>query len=199
MKTITTPPSVAAVTRTRDLSATPKGIHDDRILAVKGYGKVKIRAIRPDDEEEMVRFHQRLVQESIYMRYFEYLGLDQRTAHERLVRICKNSPDSHGIVVVELAVSKRYPAAILAVGRLTATSEPAVVTFDTLIAEQESAPHVGKVLLKQLVKLAQAFGFRILTGELLVADHDSVNLCRALGFSQETLPQDGLVRVTLDL
>ena len=171
----------------------------DHTVVVKAYGKLKIRAIRPEDEQQMIRFHERISEERIYMRYFEYLGLDQRVSHERLVKICKNGPDSYAIVVAELEGTSRYPAAIVAVGRLTTTLEPYVVSFDTLIADQENAPELGKVLLHQLIKLAHVFGFRILTSELLVSDHDSLNLSRTLGFALQTLPQDGLVRVTLAL
>ena len=32
----------------------------------------------------MVRFHESLSEESVYMRYFHTMNLDQRTAHERL-------------------------------------------------------------------------------------------------------------------
>jgi hypothetical protein len=115
-----------------------------------------------------------------------------------MVRICTNTPESYAIVV-ERPVTLHLPAAILAVGRLTLTLEPCVATFDSLMTDEEKAPQLGKVLLSRLIKLARAFGFRVLTGELLVADHDNLNLCRALGFSLRTIPEDGLVRVTLDL
>ena len=198
MKTTPASPSAPPATRFPDFSGRPRRINLDQIVAVKGHGKLNIRPIRLEDEQEMIRFHERISEESIYMRYFEYLGLDRRTSHERLVRICTNTPDSYAIVVERPAALHR-PAAILAVGRLTQTSEPYVATFDTLMIDEEKAPQLGKVLLNRLVKLAHAFGFQILTGELLVADHDTLNLCRALGFSLETLLQDCVVRVTLDL
>jgi acetyltransferase len=198
MNTPATSPSAPPAIRLPDFGGRPRRISLDQILAVKGYGKLKIRPIRLDDEQEMIRFHERISEESIYLRYFEYLGLDRRTSHERLVRICTNAPDSYAIVVERPAALHR-PAAILAVGRLTKTSEPYVATFDTLMTDEEKAPQLGKVLLKRLIKLAPAFGFQALTGELLVADHDTLNLCRALGFSLQTLPEGGMVRVTLDL
>jgi acetyltransferase len=170
-----------------------------QIVTAKGYGKLKIRAIRPDDEKGMVQFHQCISEESIYLRYFEHLGVDQRTAHERLSKICANTPESYAIVVVEPAATALYPEAILAVGRLTRTSEPNVVSYDTLIADEENAPQLGKIVLHQLVELARDFGFQILTSELLIADHDALTLTRGLGFSHQTLPLDGLVRVTLHL
>ncbi len=168
------------------------------MVAVKGLGKLILRPIRLDDEQEMVDFHRRISDESIYMRYFEYLGLDRRTAHERLVGICTNTPESYAIVV-ERPASVHRPAAILAVGRLTKTSQPYVATFDTLLTDEAQVTKLAKVLLARLIKIAHAFGFQGLTGELLVADHDALDVCRAAGFSAHTLLEDGLVRVSLDL
>jgi len=47
--------------------------------------------------------------------------------------------------------------------------------------------------------LARAFGFEVLTSELLLADHDTLTLCRTLGFTLQSLPEGGMVRVTLGL
>jgi acetyltransferase len=174
----------------------PRRISLNQITAVKGCGKVTIRPITLGDERAMVIFHLNTSPESIYLRYFEYLGLDQRTSHERLVRICSNTPESYAVVMESEAGNQ---SAILAVGRLTKTAEPYVATFDMLIRDEEKAPQVGKALLHRLIKLAAAFGFQILMGELLVADHTTLNLCRAKGFLLQTIAEDGVVRVTLSL
>jgi len=181
-----------------DLRSEPEGINFSVAVAVKGFGKLKIRPIQLDDEEEMIAFHKRLSKESIYMRYFEFLGLDERTSHDRLVRICKNTGESYAIVMEAAATPHRLES-ILAVGRITTTDKPYVATFDTLIVTEKNELHLAKVLIKQLVKLARAFGFLTLTTELLVADHDTLNLCRGLGFSSHSLLEDGLVRVTHEL
>ena len=198
MKTIAALASSKITTPVPNLANFPNIAVAEKLVTVKGHGKVKLRPIRVDDEQGMVRFHSSLSEESVYMRYFEYLGLDQRTAHERLTRICKNTPGSYA-VVMESAGSMSHLPAILAVGRLTKTADSYVATFDTLITNEKESSSLAKALLNRLVKLAQAFGFKILTGELLVADHDTVNLCRNLGFSVQSLPEGGLVRVTLDL
>ncbi len=49
---------------------------------------VTIRPIRPEDEPLMVEFHRTPSERSVYMRYFAWRKLDQRTAHERLARMC---------------------------------------------------------------------------------------------------------------
>jgi len=198
MKTITAPRPALKAIRQPDFSGRPPRIKLDQTVAVKGHGKLKIRPIRLDDEQEMIRFHEAISEESIYLRYFEYLGLDRRTSHERLVRICTNTPESYAIVL-EKPATLHHPAAILAVGRLSKTAEPAAATFDTLLVDGDDAFQLGKILLRRLIKLARTFGFNTLTSELLVADHDGLNLCRLLGFSLHTLPEDGLVRVNLIL
>ncbi len=187
-----------ASARLPDFGGRPRRMNLEQITAVKGFGKVNLRPIRPEDEEEMIRFHQNLSEESIYLRYFEYLGLDRRTSHERLTRICTNTPESYAVVVEKTATPHRE-AEILAVGRLTQMVEPFQASFDMLMNDDAHTRALGKVLLHRLVKLARAFGYRVLTGELLVADHDTLNLCRSLGFNPQTRPQDGLVQVTLDL
>src|SRR5208337_4613946 len=50
--------------------------------------EVVIRPIRPEDEPLMITFHEKLSERSVYLRYFQPLKLTQRTAHERLTRIC---------------------------------------------------------------------------------------------------------------
>src|SRR5690606_35732784 len=49
---------------------------------------VRSRPIRGEDEPMVVKFHEPLAEQSVYMRYFRALNLDQRTQHDRLRRIC---------------------------------------------------------------------------------------------------------------
>ena len=50
--------------------------------------EVSIRPLRPEDERRVAAFHGRLAERSIYQRYFHLLSLDQRVAHDRLLRVC---------------------------------------------------------------------------------------------------------------
>jgi acetyltransferase len=182
MKTIISPPSKSAAA-VPDFSGRPKGYDLDQSVVVKDLGTLKLRPIRLDDEKEMIVFHRNISEESIYMRYFEYLGLDRRTSHERLVRICTNTPDSFAMVVEKPGKAKGR-GTIMGVARLTKMSAPYVATFDTLVVD-EAYPKL--------------FGFHTLEGELLVADHDATTLCRKLKFSVKIMSEDHLVHVTLSL
>jgi len=196
MKKITSPPSTNTDVLP-DFSGHPKHYNLDQSVVVKGLGTLKLRPIQLDDEKEMVTFHRNISEESIYMRYFEYLGLDRRTSHERLVRICTNTDESFAMVVEKPGKAKAR-GTIMGVARLTKVAAPYGATFDTLVVD-EAYPMLSKVLLKHLISLARAFGFHSLEGELLVADHDATELCRDLNFSVRIMPEDHLVHVSLNL
>ena len=185
-------------TRLPDFGGTLRSLNPNRIETVRGLGKLRLRSIRPDDEPKMVRFHERISEKSVYLRYFEYLGLDCRTTHERLARVCSNTPDSYALVAERMPEGGR-PAEIMAVGRLTKTADPHAASVDTLLADDAHKRTIRRLLLSRLVALARAFGFQLLIGDLLIGDQDTLDLCRKLGFSAQTLPEASLVRVTLYL
>src|SRR5215208_1032141 len=80
---------------------------------------VTIRPIRPEDEPLMVRFHETLSEQSVYMRYFHMMNLDQRTAHERLTRICFIDYDREMALVAERTNPETAERDILGVSRLS--------------------------------------------------------------------------------
>src|SRR5215470_14979456 len=79
---------------------------------------VVIRPIRPDDQPLMVKFHGRLSDRTVYMRYFGSLSLAQRTGHERLAAICSCDYVSEMVLVAEGKDPSTGEPSILAVGRL---------------------------------------------------------------------------------
>jgi acetyltransferase len=170
----------------------------EQTLYLKEYGRVKLRPIRWDDEPRMIRFHENLSEESIFLRYFEHISLDTRTLHERLNRVCTNTPDSYAIVA-ERHETAHHAAEILAVGRLTTTDEPTAAGFAMLMSDKAQDTELPRHLLNELIQIARLHGFQTVTGELLVADHGTLNLCRKVGFSLRTIPEDGLVRVNYTL
>jgi len=170
----------------------------EQTIQLKGHGRVKLRPIRLDDEPRMIKFHEALSEESIYLRYFEHISLDTRTLHERLAKVCANSTDSYAIVA-ESHGTKQHPSEILAVGRLTTTDLPGVAGFAMLVADKVQDTDLAREVLKRLFAIARAHDYHTLKGELLVADHDNLNLCRSFGFNLQTVPEDGIVKVTYPL
>jgi len=181
-----------------DLTTAARRLGLRQVLRVKGCGKLLVRPIIPADEPLMVQFHQALSEETIYNRYFEHITLESRTKHDRLTKICTNDEGSFALVAARSATEKQ-PAAILAVGRLSGTEEPKKVDFALLVNDKAQGRGIGSALMKQLLALACACGYRRLIGEVLVANHEMLYVCRQFGFSLHHQADDGLIQVELDL
>src|SRR5581483_5383180 len=85
---------------------------------MKNGEEVTIRPIRPEDEPLLIKLHGALSDRSVYLRYFQPLKLSQRTAHERLTRICFIDYDREMALVVERKTAEDTPE-IIAIGRLS--------------------------------------------------------------------------------
>ena len=181
-----------------DLSRRPHGMHLEQIVEVTGFSKLKIRPIRLDDESKMVEFHRCISPKSICLRYFGYLGLDRRTSHERLIRVCTNTTDVYS-VVIEQPAHPRTAVKILAVGSLNKTPEPYVARFDMLIGDEANISKLAKLLLQRLISLSRAFRFRILAGKVLGIDNDAITLFRVLEFTVQDMNKEGTVEALLRL
>jgi acetyltransferase len=191
-------PSLEKAVPTPDFSRRPRRLNPEQIVEVKGFSMLKLRPIRLDDEGKMIAFHRYISKKSIFLRYFGYLGLDRRTSHQRLLRVCTNTPDVYSMVI-EQPAHPRTRVKILAVGRLLKTPEPFVALFDTLIGDEAHVPKLGAMLVNRLINLARAFGFQMLTGKFQEVDDDAIDLCRNLGFAVHGSLDEGLVYVALRL
>ena len=60
-----------------------------------------VRPIRPEDEPLLVKFHEKLSDDTVYNRYSQMLKLSQRVAHERLSRICFIDYEREMTLIVE--------------------------------------------------------------------------------------------------
>jgi hypothetical protein len=181
-----------------DFSRRPHGISLEQVVEVRGFSKLKLRPIRLDDESKMIEFHRGISPKSIVFRYFTYLGLDRRTDHARLVRVCTNTAEVYS-VVIEQPAHARPNVKILAVGRLLKTPEPFVAMFDILIRDEASIPKLAQILLNRLIRLGRAFHLQILAGKFLGLDEYTINLCLRSDFTVQTLSEEGTVQVLLKL
>jgi acetyltransferase len=170
----------------------------EHTVDIKPYGRLKLRPIRITDENRMIEFHETLSEESIYLRYFAHITLDTRTIHERLVKVCANTADSFAIVAERHGTGNEVTE-ILGVGRLSTYDETDTAAFAVLVADEAQDTTLPRELLKRLIAIARAFRFKTLTGELLVADSDGLSVCRDLGFTLHTIPEDGIVFVSIPL
>lgn len=109
-----------------------------------------IRPIRPEDEPAIVRFHHRLSEESVYLRYASMMKVDQRTSHDRLSRICFIDYDRAMALVAETEAGE-----IVGVGRLTKLQGANEAEFAVLVEDAYQGQGIGGELLRRSVQVAR--------------------------------------------
>ena len=146
-----------------------------------------IRPIRPEDEPLLVAFHRELTEETVYSRYFQYLGLSQRTAHERLTRVCFNDYDREIALVAEVAAedgSRR----IVAIGRLSKDHALPSAEFAILVGDAWQRRGLGAELLRRLVQIGRDEGLSLIWAEMLAGNSGMRRTATAAGFTLTDTP-----------
>lgn len=158
-----------------------------------------IRPIRPEDEPAMVRFHASLSEETVYARYFAHLGLTERIAHERLVRICFNDYDREIALVAERRDGETSEPEIVAVGRLSKAHAIPAAEFAILVADRWQRRGIGTELLRRLVAIARAEGLERIWAEMLSDNVGMRRIAERVGFRVEERPGEGTLHAELEL
>jgi len=160
--------------------------------------EVLIRPIRPEDERLMVAFHSRLSERSIYQRYFHLLTLDQRTSHERLIRVCFGDYDREIALVAEYRPAGVGEPELLAVGRLSKAHLVNEAELAVLITDEYQGRGLGTELSRRLIDIARIERLDRVTVEILGENRKMIEVCRSLGFRLEH-SEDGVIRGALNL
>jgi acetyltransferase len=161
---------------------------------------ITIRPIRPEDEPAMIRFHESLSEQSVYMRYFHMMNLNQRTAHERLTRICFIDYDREMALVAEDTNPETGEREILGVGRL---SRPGGVTdeaeFSVLVSDRHQKRGVGTMLVERLLDVGREEGLDRITAQILLDNGPMQRISRRLGFELYRDMEEMVMKASLDL
>jgi acetyltransferase len=143
---------------------------------------VTIRPIRPEDEPLMAKFHEALSERSVYLRYFHYSKLDQRVAHDRLVRMCFLDYDREIALLVECAAPGSDASEIIAIGRLSKLSGSRDAEIAFLVRDQYQRRGLGAELLRRLVQIARDEHLEHLLAYMLLENTEMQALVRKAGF-----------------
>jgi acetyltransferase len=161
---------------------------------------IVVRPIRPEDEPLMVKFHESLSEESVYMRYFHMMKLDQRTAHERLTRICFIDYDREMALVAERMDRETGEREILGVSRLSRRgAAPGEAEFSVLVSDHFQRRGLGTLLLSRLLEVGRAEGLRRITAEILLDNRPMQRISERLGFHLRRDYEDMVMKADLDL
>ncbi|MCL4402420.1 MAG: bifunctional acetate--CoA ligase family protein/GNAT family N-acetyltransferase [Acidobacteria bacterium] len=160
---------------------------------------VTIRPIRPEDEPAMVRFHETLSERSVYLRYFHLMNLSQRTAHERLTRICFIDYDREMALVAERRHGISGEPEILAVGRLSKIHGTNEAEVAVLVSDRYHGRGLGKELLGRLVRVGMDEKLSKLCADILPDNRDVMRICEKIGFTLQHSLEDEVVKAEFNL
>jgi acetyltransferase len=150
-----------------------------------------IRPIRPEDEPMIARFHERLSERSVYLRYFHLMDLDRRVSHDRLIRICFNDYDR------DIALVAEHANAILAVARLRRI-DANDAELAVLISDEYQGRGLGTELSRRLVEIARAEKMERVIAEILPENTHMQRVCQELGFRMNQ-HSDGGIRAVYEI
>ncbi|MGA9736290.1 MAG: bifunctional acetate--CoA ligase family protein/GNAT family N-acetyltransferase [Candidatus Sulfotelmatobacter sp.] len=160
---------------------------------------VTIRPIRPEDEPLMVKLHETLSDQSVYLRYFCSLSLSRRIAHERLLKICFGDYDREMALVAELADPLTRERRIIAVGRLSKLHGKNEAEVAVLVSDQYQKHGLGHELLRRVVEVARDEKLSQVSAEMLTDNVAMQIVMKRMGFRVRTGEDMTSVRAYLDL
>jgi acetyltransferase len=160
---------------------------------------VTIRPIRPEDEPLMVTFHETLSERSVYFRYFHLMNVSQRTAHERLTRICFIDYNREMALVAERRDSQTGEREILAVGRLSKIHWSSDAEVAVLVSDKWQGRGLGTELLHRLIQVGKDEKLARLTADILPDNRDIQRVCDRLGFRLRHSMEEEVVKAEYTL
>ncbi len=160
---------------------------------------VLVRPIRPEDEPLMIHFHETLSEQSVYMRYFHMMNLDQRTAHERLTRICFIDYDREMALVAERTDPRTGEKEIMGVGRLSRGGSTSEAEFSVLISDRFQRRGLGTLLLEKLLDVGREEGLHHITASILFENRPMQHISEKLGFVLHRDTEEMVMKAVLDL
>jgi acetyltransferase len=161
---------------------------------------VTTRPIRPEDEPLMVKFHETLSEESVYMRYFHMMNLDQRTAHDRLTRICFIDYDREMALVAEHTNPDTGEREIMGVSRLSRRgAAPDEAEFSVLVSDRFQRRGIGTLLVTRILEVGRAEGLKRITAEILFDNRPMQSILRKLGFHLRRDTEEMVMKAQIDL
>lgn len=157
---------------------------------------ISIRPIMPEDEPLIVAFHRELSENSVRQRFFEFVSLDQRISHERLMRICFNDFDREIALVAELVNTSKKLIGVIRISRIPST-QSGVLTMIILDAYHNLG--LGSELLKNSIAVAKNEKMSHIYAYILDENVGMLKICERAGFKIAPSDKPHILKAILNL
>lgn len=158
-----------------------------------------LRPIRPEDEPMTVAFHKELSENSVRQRYFEFISLSERVAHERLLRICFNDYDREFGIIAEVTDPETLEKKIIGIARLVRFPGTQSAHFTVNIIDAYHKLGLGTKLLEHLIMIARKEKIQKIYAHILSENENMLKICKRQGFSITPTEDPNILEATLDV
>lgn len=166
---------------------------------------ITIRPILPEDERSLVDFHTRLSEQTVLNRYHTNLKLEDRIAHNRMVRSCFTDYAKVLAFIASRPLSdaqtnEACKEEILGVCRLQRMHhDPNEARLSLVIADAWQGQGIGRALIETSIVAARKENISRIKASVLRGNTAGIELCRSLGgkICEET--EDGRVLIDITL
>ncbi len=153
----------------------------------------EVRPIRPEDEPGLARFHAALSRETVQARYGTDFALAERTAHERLTRICFVDYDREIVLVAELPTADG--PVIAGIARLSRVHASDDKSLTLIVSDAWQRRGIGAQLVRSAIAVSRKEHVGRVIAQLSPDNAPMHELLAEHGFSFED--RDGLVVAAL--
>jgi acetyltransferase len=160
----------------------------ERVIALRNGREAFVRPVRPEDEEEFRRFFQRITPEDLRLRFFAPVRDFSHTFLARLTQL------DYARAIAFVAFERDSHEMMGAV-RVHADANHETGEYGILLRSDLKGLGLGWVLMKLMIEWAKVEGLHEIEGQVLRENTTMLEMCRNLGFSIRSEPDDLEVRV----
>ncbi|MES2344575.1 MAG: bifunctional acetate--CoA ligase family protein/GNAT family N-acetyltransferase [Chlamydiota bacterium] len=160
---------------------------------IKNGTLVHLRPIRPEDEPLLISFHKELSDETIRSRYFEFMSLEERTAHERLIQICHSDYDREITLVAETE------GHIVGIARYSKIYGTPNVELKLTIIDKFQHQGLGTKMLEKIIAIATQENIAKISMNILNENDAMIHLCKKFKFTMKPTEDSSIICGELSL
>jgi GNAT superfamily N-acetyltransferase len=176
-----------------DGAGAPLAEEDSGTVELPDGTSVPYRAIAPDNAAALQRFHHRLSERSIYLRFF---GAKPELS-DRKAGYFTNVDGKDRFALV--AINPEREGEIIAVVSFDREGETDRAEYAAAVEDAWQGRGLGLVLTRRLIEAARKRGIRILTGVVLFENKRMLNLLRDLDLPEKLRYEEGIEHVEIEL
>jgi acetyltransferase len=165
----------------------------ERVISLRNGREAFVRPVRPEDEEEFRRFFEHITPEDLRLRFFAPVRDFSHTFLARLTQL------DYARAIAFVAFD-RDSGEMMGAVRIHADANHDTGEYGILLRSDLKGIGLGWELMKLMIEWAKVEGLREVEGQVLRENTTMLEMCRNLGFSIRTDPDDVELRlVTLPI